>query len=293
MPVREPLHPLSGVFMRLRETHRPTCTWGPALTPTASRSTSGPCPSRRPWYYWAEARPSSSCSRAGRSCGLEFELSRLEPVAAHRQHRNVTCRIVSVLPRLLPRCTSRHPDHPGRPVAQTPARCPWPNPTRGDGVRENRCRSNCGESGSFRGQHEQAHSNETRQSPWRPSWLPAGARLTNSRLIHGSRPEPVGTNRGRNDRIAKRRQRSAARRAARSRSSTKSSHKSCEAATGITGLLQTSTVSRTFGTQHEGSGEGGYLGADAVTQCRGLNSLDWRNATVFPVPEWFTAWWAA
>jgi len=30
-------------------------------------------------------------------------------------------------------------------------------------------------------------------------WLPAGARLTNSRLIHGSRPEPVGTNRGRND----------------------------------------------------------------------------------------------
>jgi hypothetical protein len=25
-----------------------------------------------------------------------------------------------------------------------------------------------------------------------------GARLTNSRLIHGSRPEPVGTNRGRN-----------------------------------------------------------------------------------------------
>ena len=26
-----------------------------------------------------------------------------------------------------------------------------------------------------------------------------GARLTNSRLIHGSRPEPVGTNRGRNE----------------------------------------------------------------------------------------------
>jgi hypothetical protein len=45
-----------------------------------------------------------------------------------------------------------------------------------------------------------------------------GARLTNSRLIHGSRPEPVGTNRGRNDGIAKRRKRSAAKRAARSRS---------------------------------------------------------------------------
>ena len=45
-----------------------------------------------------------------------------------------------------------------------------------------------------------------------------GARLTNSRLIHGSRLEPVGTNRGRNDGIAKRRKRSAARRTARSRS---------------------------------------------------------------------------
>ena len=31
-----------------------------------------------------------------------------------------------------------------------------------------------------------------------PSWLPVGARLTNSRLIHGSRPEPVGPNQGRN-----------------------------------------------------------------------------------------------
>ena len=43
-------------------------------------------------------------------------------------------------------------------------------------------------------------------------------RLTNSRLIHGSRPEPVGTNEGRNDGIAKRRKRSAARWTARSRS---------------------------------------------------------------------------
>ena len=43
-------------------------------------------------------------------------------------------------------------------------------------------------------------------------------RLTNSRLIHGSRPEPMGTNRGRTDGITKRRKRSAATRAARSRS---------------------------------------------------------------------------
>ena len=43
-------------------------------------------------------------------------------------------------------------------------------------------------------------------------------RLTNSRWIHGSRPEPVGRNWGRTDGIAKRRKRSAAKRAARSRS---------------------------------------------------------------------------
>ena len=43
-------------------------------------------------------------------------------------------------------------------------------------------------------------------------------RLTNSRLIHGSRPEPMGTNRGRTDGITKRRKRSAAKWAARSRS---------------------------------------------------------------------------
>jgi hypothetical protein len=43
-------------------------------------------------------------------------------------------------------------------------------------------------------------------------------RLTNSRLIRGPRPRPTGTNEGRNDGIAQRRKRSAARRAARSRS---------------------------------------------------------------------------
>ena len=43
-------------------------------------------------------------------------------------------------------------------------------------------------------------------------------RLTNSRLIRGPRPRPTGTNEGRNDGIAKRRKRSAAKRAARSRS---------------------------------------------------------------------------
>jgi len=43
-------------------------------------------------------------------------------------------------------------------------------------------------------------------------------RLTNSRRIRGPRPRPTGTNEGRNDGIAKRRKRSAARRAARSRS---------------------------------------------------------------------------
>ncbi len=44
-----------------------------------------------------------------------------------------------------------------------------------------------------------------------PSCLPAGARLTNSRLIHSFPSRAVGTNRGRNDGIAKRRKRSAAR----------------------------------------------------------------------------------
>ena len=43
-------------------------------------------------------------------------------------------------------------------------------------------------------------------------------RLTNSRMIHGSRPELVGTNRGQTDGIAKRRKRSAAKWTARSRS---------------------------------------------------------------------------
>ncbi len=43
-----------------------------------------------------------------------------------------------------------------------------------------------------------------------PSCLPVGARLTNSRLILGMPSRAVRTNRGRNDGIAKRRKRSAA-----------------------------------------------------------------------------------
>ncbi len=46
----------------------------------------------------------------------------------------------------------------------------------------------------------------------------------------------------------------------RSGSSTKSSRKSCEATTGITGLLATSTASWNSGRQHEGSGSVGCLG---------------------------------
>ena len=50
----------------------------------------------------------------------------------------------------------------------------------------------------------------------------------------------------------------------RSRSNTRSSRKSCEATTGITGSLATSTASRNSGREHEGSGDTSCLG-DAET----------------------------
>jgi hypothetical protein len=50
----------------------------------------------------------------------------------------------------------------------------------------------------------------------------------------------------------------------RSRSNIRSSRQSCEATTGTTGLLETSTASRNFGRACEGFGDVGYLG-DAET----------------------------
>ena len=75
---------------------------------------------------------------------------------------------------------------------------------------------------SCRGRRTGRMDTRVPQEPGRPcrfhrnaGW---GTGPTNSRLIHELRPEPVGTNTGDNDGIAKRRKRSAARRTAGSRS---------------------------------------------------------------------------
>ena len=79
----------------------------------------------------------------------------------------------------------------------------------------------------------------------------------------------------------------------RSKNSTRSSHKSCEATTGITGSLGTSTASRNFGREREGSGDASCLGGAETVLCRGPSSVVWRSATIFPMLVWSTASGAA